>query len=180
MRPLWKELRVLFIPVCAVVLFVAASLFFAHVRIPLAAFVSSVLVRAGETPVFTKADRAKGKAAPKEKLSKKAAGGRVRRKTGQIQSVPADEAPLYVLDSGSGKVMADSCFRSCLLTSPQVAKTPAEKPKLYTFTALNGDLELGNSVYIIKDRLSYHGRHPPLSETHRKAHRRRQRLASAA
>lgn len=152
MKSVWAELRVLWIPVCAAVLFVAASLFFAHIRIPLASFVSSVLVRAGETPVYTKAARTKSKFTPKEKLSKKAAGGRVRRKTGQIQSVPADRAPLYVLDSGAGKVMADSCFRSWLLTSPQTADTPEGKPRQYTFTALNGDLEPGKGMQGIRDR----------------------------
>ena len=152
MKSVWMELRVLRIPVCAAVFFVAASLFFAHMRIPLASFVSSVLVRTGETPVFTKADRAKGKPAPKEKLSKKAAGSRVRRKTGQIQSVPADRAPLYVLDSAAGKVMADSCFRSWLLTSPQTADAPEGKPRQYTFTALNGDLEPGRGMPGIRNR----------------------------
>ena len=152
MKSLWMELRVLRIPVCAVILFVAASLFFAHMRIPLAAFVSSVLVRAGETPVYTKADRTKDKVSPKEKLSKKAAGNRVRRKTGQIQSVSADQSPLYVLDSGSGKVIADSCFRSWLITSPQTENSPEGKPRQYTFTALNGDLEPGRGMPGIRDK----------------------------
>lgn len=152
MRSVWMELRVLRIPICAVILFVAASLLFAHIRIPLASFVSSVLVRTGETPVYTKADRSKGKPAPREKLSKKASGSRIRRKTGQIQSVPADGAPLYVLDSGAGKVMADSCFRCWLLTSPQKAGTPEDKPRQYTFTALNGDLEPGRGMPGIRDR----------------------------
>ena len=146
MKTVWMELRVLRIPVCAAVLFVAASLVFAHIRAPMASFVSSVLVRTGETPVYTKADRAKGNPAPREKLSRKAAGSRIRRKTGQIQSVPADRAPLYVLDSGAGKVMADSCFRCWLLTSPGKTDTPEGKPRQYTFTALNGDLEPGRGM----------------------------------
>lgn len=152
MKSVWMDLRVLWIPVCAVVLFVIASLLFAHMRIPLASFVSSVLVRAGETPVYTKADRAKNKYTPKEKLSKKAAGSRVRRKTGQIQSVSSDRAPLYVQDTGRGKVMADSCLRCWLVTSPQTADTPEGKPRQYTFTALNGDLEPGKGMPGIRDR----------------------------
>ena len=152
MKSLRKELRVLWIPVCAVILFVAASLFFAHIRLPLASFVSAVLVRTGETPVYTKSPRTKSGFAPREKLSKKAAGSRVPRRTGQIQSVLSDQAPLYVLVSGTGKVMADSCFRCWLLTSPQTAETPEGKPRQYTFTALNGDLEPGRGMPGIKDK----------------------------
>ena len=153
MKSSWKELRVLWIPACAAVLFVAGSLAFGYMRVPVSSMVSSVLVRAGETPVYTKADRsdASKKFAPKEKLDKKA-GGAVKRKAGQIQSEASTCAPLFVLCSGTGKVIADSCFRSWLITSPQTADTAEGAPRIYTFTALNGDLEPGRGMPGIRDK----------------------------
>ena len=148
-----KELRVLWIPACAAVLFVAGSLAFGYLRIPVSSMVSSILVRAGETPVYTKADRKNSsqKFAPKEKLDKKA-GGAVKRKAGQIQSEASATAPLFVLCSGSGKVIADSCFRSWLVTSPQTEDKPEGASRIYTFTALNGDLEPGRGMPGLRDR----------------------------
>lgn len=154
MNDLRKELRILWIPACAVILFVTGSLIFACHRISISSIVSSILVRTGETPVFTKADRTDSskKFAPKEKLSKKAAGSAVRRKAGQIQSATASEAPLFALDSGTGKVMADSCFRNWRIACPQAPGSSGEQPRIYTFTALNGDIEPGRAVPGLRDR----------------------------
>lgn len=151
MKSFGAELRVLRIPLCAILFFVAGSLLFAFLRIPVASFVSSVLVRSGETPVFTKANRTdpSRKFAPKEKLSRKASGGGVRRKTGQIQAVASDRIPLFALDSGAGKVMADSCLRTwqvaCLPASSSGQTEPEGKRLVCTFTAVSGDLEPGKA-----------------------------------
>lgn len=154
MKSYWPELRVLLIPACAAVLFVIGALAFGYMRIPVSSLVSSVLVRTGETPVYTKADRTDSskKFAPKEKLSKKAAGNGTKRKAGQIQSETSADAPLFVLGSGTGKVMADSCFRNWLITSPQASDTSGGTPRVYTFTALNGDLEPGRGMQGIQDK----------------------------